>query len=202
MNQSRLTCSIVSLCAIALTARLPAQDRPVKGYLADSSLAFLRPLIGAWRPLGIPDSLARLDPPIVAHDYRWTVGGRAIQLRERFRQGSADSAHLNGLIYWNPATERVEFLAVAGPGPGQGRLFMGEYRSRDDGAIERTYDVFYRTLADIPGEQFGGSRRRYREVYRVIRADSVASTLDWFHDGAWRPFGPFARGGFARIPEG
>jgi hypothetical protein len=192
----RLVPMMLALCTANLTAQ--ATQPAVRGYLSDSSLAFLAQLVGAWRPLGIPDSLLRLDPPIVALDYRWTVGGKAVSLRESFR-GDADSAMFTGLVYWNPATERVELLAVAGTGDGEGRLFMGEYRELEDGVIERVYDVFYRAAPDVPGEQFGGLRRRYRETYRVVTPDSIVSTLDWFHDGAWRPYGRFARGSFARI---
>lgn len=194
----RLVPMMLALYAGDLTAQTP--QTAVRGYLSDSSLAFLTPLVGAWRPLHIPDSLRRLDPPIVALDYRWTVGGKAVSLRESFR-GSADSALLTGLVYWNPATERVELLAVAGKGDGEGRVFMGEYRELEGGVIERVYDVFYRAAPDVPGEQFGGLRRRYRETYRVVTPDSIASTLDWFHDGTWRPYGQFARGSFRRIPE-
>ncbi|HSA57595.1 MAG TPA: hypothetical protein VLE53_17915 [Gemmatimonadaceae bacterium] len=206
MNTSRLPLALLlTAWTFMATGSTPAvadaQDPAVRGYLADSSLSFLVPLIGAWRPLSVPDSLKRLDPPIVAHAYRWIVGRRAIQLLESFRSGQPDSALLSGMIYWNPATERVEFVAVAGRDVGEGRLFIGEYRTLADGSIERTYDVFYRTLADTPAEQVGGSRRRYREVYRLVTSDSIESTLDWFHDGAWRPYGPFARGAFRRIPS-
>jgi hypothetical protein len=159
-------------------------------------------MIGRWRPLGLPDSLASLDPPIVAHEYAWTVGRKAIRIREGFRADDPESAQLEGLVHWNPATERIEFVAVAGHGPGEGRLFKGEYVQLDDGRIQRIYDVFYREAADVPGEAFGGMRRRYREIYRFVRPDSVASTLDWFHDGAWRGFGRFSEGGFTKLPPG
>ena len=181
---------------------LAAQATQVRGYLTDSSLAFLGPLVGMWRPLHVPDSIARLDPPVVAQDYRWTVGRKALVHRERFRKGQPESSALTGLVFWNPATERVEWVAVAGAGEGEGRFFSGEYRLLENGAIEREYDVFYRAPADVPGDAFGGLRRRYRETYRLVTPDSIATTLEWFHDGAWRPFGPFARGAFKRIPEG
>lgn len=206
MHQSRSLHSLGIAIVFAFVALgstgAAAQTPAVRGYLADSSLAFLAPLIGEWRPMAVPDSIKRLNPPVVAWAYRWVVGKRAIEVRESFRQGQADSALLSGLIYWNPATELVEFVAVAGHGPGQGRLFRGEYRLRADGAIEREYDVFYRTLADIPGEQLGGSRRRYREAYTLVTPDSIASALDWFHDGEWRPYGPFARNAFSRLSKG
>lgn len=198
---------IAGIGALAGTAPLGAQvptaaDMPtVHGYLADSTLAFLRPMVGAWSPLGLPDSLARLDPPIVGHEYAWTVGGMALRIRESFRRGGGEEAQLQGLVYWDPATERVEFVAVAGHAAGQGRLFRGEYRQLQDGTIERVYDVFYRTAADMPGGAHGGSRRRFRERYRFDTPDRIASTLEWFHDGAWRGFGPFAEGGFERLPD-
>jgi hypothetical protein len=191
------------LAALLLSApAFAAHAQQVRGYLADSSLAFLAPLVGMWRPLNVPDSIARLDPPVVAQDYRWTVGGKALLHRERFRRGQPDSSVLTGLVFWNPATERVEWVAVAGAGAGEGRFFSGEYRQLASGAIERVYDVIYRTPADVPGDAFGGLRRRYRETYRLVTPDSIATTLEWFHDGAWRPFGPFATGAFERIPQG
>jgi hypothetical protein len=127
------------------------------------------------------------------------VGQRAIRFRERYRAGGdSDTALLHGMIYWHPASERVEFLAVAGPNDGEGRLFMGAHRLREDGTIEREYDVFYRTMADIPGEKYGGSRRRFLETVTSVTPDSIATTLEWWFDGAWRPFGPFATGRQAR----
>jgi hypothetical protein len=192
------------LAAIAFVLAAPAipvgAQSATRGFLADSALTFLTPLVGAWHPLGLPDSIARLDPPVVGHSYQWTVGRKAMQLREIYRLGSEADAQLQGMVYWNPASERVEFVAVAGHGPGEGRLFTGEYRQLSDGSIERTYDVFYRTAADTPGDHLGGSRRRYREVYRFGAPDSIAATLEWFHGGEWRPFGGFARHSFKRIP--
>jgi hypothetical protein len=183
--------------AIAIAVRPhPTPQAAVRGYLADSSLVFLEPLVGSWRPTAVPPGV---DANVVAHQYRWTVGRKALELREGFPVGAPESAQLVGMVYWNPATERVEWIAVAGPDDGQGRLFVGEYRGLEDGSIEREYDVFYRTLEDTPGDELGGSRRRYREVYRMMTPDSIASTLHWFHDGAWRPFGRFAEGGFVRI---
>lgn len=122
------------------------------------------------------------------HSYEWTVGRYAMRLREGFPVGHPEAAELDGLIYWDPATERIEFVAVAGRGPGQGRFFRGEYRVLEGGGVERIYDVFYRTLEDMPGEELGGSRRRYREVYLPVTPDSMDSTLDWWMDGGWRPY--------------
>lgn len=184
------------LTSIPAISPASAQEVLPRGYLADSSLVFLEPLIGTWAPIAAPDTI---DPIDVAQRYEWVVGRKAIRVQEGLRQGPNGTPILEGMIFWNPGTELVEFVAVAGHRDGQGRLFAGEYRELADGAIERTYDVFYRSLEDIPGEALGGSRRRYREVYRFETPDSVTSTLDWFHDGAWRGFGPFATGGFTRI---
>lgn len=191
------------LIAIATTSTPAQAPAAASGHLADSSLAFLAPLIGDWAPV-LPDSVARtLGFTPVAGNYEWIVGGRAIRYRERYRAGDdPDTADLQGMILWNPATETVEFIAVAGPGEGQGRLFRGEYRLLADGTIEREYHVYYRTMADIPGEELGGSRRRFRETVSFVTPDSVTTTLEWWHDGAWRPFGPFARGSQVRLSPG
>lgn len=183
------------LATIVFAIPLAAQQPGVRGYLGDSTLTFLAPLIGEWTPV-LPDSiLQQIGHQPISGNYRWVVGERAIMFRESYPAGGdPEQALLQGMIYWNPATERVELVAVAGPGDGQGRLFRGEYRMREDGTIEREFDVYYRTLADIPGEQFGGSRRRYLETVTFVTPDSVATSLKWWHDGAWRPFGRFATG--------
>jgi hypothetical protein len=54
-------------------------------------------------------------------------------------------------------------------------LFRGRYFRHADGLIERQYDAFYRTLADFPGEELGGLRRRYRETVRFVSPDSIAT---------------------------
>jgi hypothetical protein len=189
------SCALALAVVVATVPLAAQQGTAVRGYLADSSLAFLAPIVGAWTPV-LPDSIVRqLGHLPVAGSYQWTVGRRAMVMREGYPAGGDPlAADLEGLIYWNPATEKVEFVAVAGHGDGQGRLFQGEYRLREDGTIEREYDVYYRTLADIPGERFGGSRRRYLETMRMVTGDSAHTTLQWWHDGAWRPFGPFATG--------
>jgi hypothetical protein len=181
----------------SLVAATPvlAQQPAVRGYLSDSTLGFLAPLEGSWQPILADSMLRRIGHVPIAGNYVWVVGKRAILLRESFAAGTDPLTGLvQGMIYWNPATEKVEFTAVAGIGEGEGRLFQGEYRLRVDGTIEREYDVFYRTLADIPGEVFGGSRRRYLETVTFVTPDSITTTLKWWHDGAWRPFGRFATG--------
>lgn len=191
---------LLGLLSAASAAGARAQVAPTaKGRLADSSLTFLAPLVGDWQPV-LPDSvLQRLGFTPIAGSYRWVVGQRAMVWRESFRAGDdPDTADLHGMIYWNPATEKIEFVAVAGKDDGQGRLFQGEYRVREDGTIEREYDVYYRTLADTPGEDLGGSRRRFLETVRFVTADSVTTSLRWWHDGAWRPFGRFATGAQTR----
>ncbi len=158
---------------------------------ANNPLAFLQPLIGEWVP-NVPDSILRQRPELknlVAHHYAWTVGRNAIRLRENYARGKPDSSELDGLIYWDPTKQLVEFVAVAGHADGQGRLFHGEYTRLSDGRIERVYDVQYRTKADMPGEELGGTRRRYREVYTVESRTVLSFTLEWWRDGRWQPFG-------------
>jgi hypothetical protein len=182
--------SLMLALALLLPTTASAQTQPpVHGYLNDSSLALLRPLIGLWRPLVVynPSAIAP-GKTLVAEDYRWTVGGRAIHYRENYPLPEADSALVDGMIYLNPATERVEFLAISGAGAA-GHLYVGEYHQLEDGTLERVFEAFYRAPADVPGDAYGGLRRRYRQRFQLFSADSVGFTLEWFHDGAWRPFG-------------
>ena len=174
--------------------RVRELDEPASSAPAGSapvSLALLEPLVGAWGPPGGEG----VDQ--VVHDYAWTVGGQALRLREGYRAGHADGAELDGLVFCDPAGAKIEFVAVAGHGAGQGRTFRGEYRVLPGGQIERVYDVTYRSLSDVPGtgvpgadvppEEQGGLSRRFREVY-AIDGERLAATLEWWRDGAWQPF--------------
>jgi hypothetical protein len=150
----------------------------------DTTLAALERLVGRWGPGGANTGRR------VIHEYTWAVGRMALHLREGFPIDHPDQAELDGLVFWHPAAQLVQFVAVAGRRRGQGRVFEGEYRVLADSTIERIYDVYYRSLADTPGEELGGNRRRYREIYRWVTADSVEARLDWWRDGGWQPYGP------------
>jgi hypothetical protein len=153
-------------------------------------LAFLEPLLGEWAPV-VPDSILRQRPQLrdqVVHRYEWSVGRNALRIREGYPRGKPMESELDGIIYWDPSTQRVLFEAVAGRGDGQGRVFHGEYTLLSDGRIERVYDVSYRTLTDTPGEELGGNRRRYREVYTIDATGTANATLDWWLGGRWVPF--------------
>jgi hypothetical protein len=171
-----------ALCVTRLPAQPPAPTNP---------LAFLHVLIGEWAPDAVPDSVLRRRPQLrnfVTHSYEWTVGHNAIRLREGYARGRPQESELDGLIYWDPSSQRVRFTAVAGHSDSAGRLFEGEYVRLADGRIERTYDVHYRTKYDTPGEELGGTRRRYREVYSVDDRGAATATLDWWRDGRWAPY--------------
>jgi hypothetical protein len=46
----------------------------------------------------------------------------------------------------------------------------------------------------------GGPGGRFRQRFEFFSADSVGYSLEWFHDGAWRPFGvQFAKNTLLRI---
>ena len=172
------------LTLVALSTAPPEPTAP-----APNPLAALEPLLGTW---GVPADVFAQRPELagrVVHDYAWTVGENALCVREGCTGADAETAELQGLVVWHPAEERIELVAVAGHGEGQGRLFQGVYRALDDGRIEREYEVFYRSAADMPGEELGGISRRYREVY-AVDGDRLEATLEWWRDGRWQPFGP------------
>lgn len=191
-RRTRIT--VVVLAAIVLVAGGAAPQS------AANPLAFLAPLIGEWAPV-LPDSVLRQQPLFrdrVVHAYEWTVGRNSIRVREGYPRGKPLESELDGQIYWDPSTQRVLFVAVAGHSDSAGRLFLGEYLRLSDGRIERIYDVLYRTKADTPGDELGGTRRRYREVYTVAPGGVTEATLDWWRDGRWAPFGR-GRYAFKRI---
>ena len=172
---------------LALVCLPPVSPEPAPPSV--NPLALLEPLLGTW---GVPAEVAAQRPELAArvvHDYAWTVGENALRVREGYVEGARDAAELEGLVVWHPAEERVELVAVAGHGERQVRLFQGVYRALDDGRIEREYEVFYRSPADMPGEELGGISRRYRELY-AVDGDRLEATLEWWRDGRWQPFGP------------
>jgi hypothetical protein len=175
--------------ALAVATLHFASPRALAAADGENPLSGLAPLLGRW---GVPPAVAEARAELqgrVVHDYAWTVGQNALRVRESYALGDAAGAELQGLVYWHPGTGALELRAVAGPGAEQGRVFVGEYRVLADGRIERVYDVHYRTPEDTPGEELGGSVRRYREVY-TIEGDALTATLEWWRDGAWQPFGP------------
>lgn len=182
------TVAVAVAALVVVSGRSSPVEPPAHFQMAlDSTLRGLEFMLGGW---GAPPSVTRVPPNRVVHHYAPMVGGKSIRIREGFVQGQGDDAELDGMVFWNVATQRIEFVAVAGKGSGQGRSFSGEYRVLADGGVERIYDVHYRTLADTPGEELGGTRRRFREVYRIVGRDSVEATLDWWLRGEWKPFGP------------
>ena len=57
----------------------------------------------------------------------------------------------------------------------------------------------WRTLADMPGEELGGSRRQYRDVWAPDGPDAITHTLEWWHEGRWQPY---ARGTYRLVRAG
>ncbi len=192
MNGPRIDRTLLSILSalglLGMTASTPV--RPAPEPQGQGVLSFLEPLIGSWAP-DADEALLRRRPELrdqIVHHYEWMVGRQAIRILEGYPRGRPDDAELQGMIYWDPATQRAEFIAVAGHDEGQGRLFRGEYLRLSDGRIERVYDVHYRTPADMPGEELGGTRRRYREIHTIGEEGRVSVTLDWWRDGRWQPF--------------
>lgn len=182
---------VLVVCALAVVQLLPATleaQEPAASAVPDSTLRVLEFLTGQWRiPPG--DSLLERRPELAGMlviDAEWAVGGKAIRYREQVFPESDRGAELEGLIYWDPAREQIRFTAVAGHDDGQGRLLVGEFTPLDDGRIEKVYDVYYRTLADMPGEELGGARRRFREVLEPTGADRFTHSLEWWHEGRWQ----------------
>jgi hypothetical protein len=167
----------------------------------DSVMAPFAFLEGDW----IPDSTTGVftqNPDLrgmIVAQFTWIVGQKAFRFKENLRPDEGDGAELEGMVHWNPATEKVELVAVAGKGPGQGRLFVGEYRALADGRVERIYDVYYRTPADMPAESLGGSRRRYREILDGSTPNRIDFTLEWWLYGQWQQF---RRGNYSLVRRG
>ena len=197
-SMSRVPFLAGGLALLQAPCGLGAQDAaPVE---PDSTLRALAFLAGSWRvPPGHPVLAQRPDlADVVILDVRWVVGGKALRWREQV-PADASGAELEGMIYWDPAVEKIRFVGVGGPGEGQGRLLVGTWTPLADGRVERLYDVYYRTLADMPGEELGGSRRRYRDVWAADGPDAITHTLEWWHEGRWQRYG---RGDYRLVRAG
>lgn len=179
--------SVVLVVSLALVPGHGGSPAPVwAGPQAGNPLAGLAPLVGRW---SIPesDSIVLSRPELrtlIVAENAWAAQGRVIHHRENFQPGDPAGAQLDGIVYWDPVQERIRFVA----GTGYGGVFEGEYAVWNDGRIARTYDVYYPTPDAAPGDELGGRRRRYREVYAVVGTDSLHATLDWWKDGGWQPF--------------
>lgn len=174
---------------LLLIGALALSARPVSAQALDSTLAPLAGLLGGWM---VPDQVAAQRPELagqyIVHASP-VVGGHAIRYREHVPFGEPAVAELEGLIVWHPAEEHYRLFAAAGRGDPGGRIFVGTLTPLADGRIEKVYDVYYRTAADVPGEEHGGLRRRYREIIEFPTVGRMVFTLDWWVDGRWQPFG-------------
>jgi hypothetical protein len=169
---------VAAFAAGPLTAQTPSAVVP------DSTVAGLAFLEGRWR-IAAGDPALQQYPELAELDIvqaTWVVGGKAMRWLDHV--GPDGTAEAEGMIYWDPAVEKIRFVGVGGPGEGQGRLLVGTWTPLADGRVERLYDVYYRTLADMPGEELGGSRRRYRDVWAADGPDAITHTLEWWHEGA------------------
>jgi hypothetical protein len=167
----------------------------------DATLAALDFITGRWR---VPDG----DPALQAYPHLadlvilevgWVVGGKALRWREHVAAADPTDAELEGLVVWDPAEERIRFTMVAGRGDGEGRLFVGTFTPLADGRVEKVYDVYYRTAADTPAEELGGTRRRFREILEPDGPDGLTHSLEWWRDGRWQPFN---RGRYSLVRAG
>jgi hypothetical protein len=87
-------------------------------------------------------------------------------------------------------------VGAAGAGP----LSVGEYRAPAAGRLERSCPGNYQSAAADPAAARAGPGGRFRQRFEFFSADSVGYSLEWFHDGAWRPFGvQFAKNTLLRI---
>ena len=175
----------------------PAAAQAVTGTVTpDETIAAIAFLEGRWR-VPSADSALQQYPELAELDIveaTWVVGGKAMRWRDHVQPNGV--AEAEGLVYWDPALEKIRFVGVGGPGEGQGRLFVGTWTPLADGRVERLYDVYYRTLADTPGEELGGSRRRYRDVWAADGPDTIIHTLEWWHEERWQPY---ARGDYRLV---
>lgn len=182
----------LSAClAWAALAPVPAAAQDLTPIVTAADMQALDFMTGRWWiPRG--EEVLTRNPEltdVVILEVTPIVGGHAMRVLEHTPVTGPADAEVDGMIYWDPAEERLEFVAVGGRAEGQGRLFVGEYRALADGRVERVYDVHYRTAADMPAEDRGGSRRRYREVYAPDGPDGLTHSLEWWVGGEWRPFG-------------
>ena len=172
------------LLALALTLGPAAalSQQPPGEAPESEGLSFFEPFIGVW--LAHPDWEPIRDNPALAElvplNFRWGPAKRSIHFCEGLpvARGDFDAC---GLVIWNGATERAEFVAFQGSGE---LVFDGYYEMAAPHTMRRIYDVI----------EPGGAVRTYRETFVLTPPGLIDWTTDRMEDGQWvrrRPNGPF-----------
>lgn len=143
------------------------------GEAGRSPYAALESLVGEWNtgPEGAPPTFVQ----------RISWGTRRSYLRysaSLARAADAEHLHLEGMIVWNPASRRFDYLFVVEPGSLS--LEQGEIRVEADGLVVR----------EVLLARADGSLGRFRQTFRAL-SDGTFETSLMRQDGeTWQPTFP------------
>lgn len=165
---ARLTgLAILALGACAVSSAQAGQPGTADPYAPFAAL------IGEWvvSPAGAPPAFVEKFSWGPEHAYVWT--------RVALLQGQADEhLHFEGMIAWNAATKRFDYLFVVEPGSlTQER---GEFHVEDDGTLVR--DVL---LTDA-----NGKTADFRQTFRELPGGRFVTTLMRKRAEGWEPTFP------------
>jgi hypothetical protein len=135
--------------------------------------AALAPLIGEWN-VGAADAA-----PAFVQRFSWGPNRAYIWTSVALiRPSGEDHLHLDGLVVWNGATRRFDYLFAIEPGSLTQE--QGEFHVENDGVIVR--DVVL-TAAD-------GTTGRFRQTFRSLGDGRFETSLKRQTDDGWTPTFP------------
>lgn len=156
--------ALLTLCACAVAS--PQAMQPA----APDPYALFDALIGEWEvsPAG--------GPPAFVEQFSWGPERAYVWARVLLLRGPADEhLHFEGMIAWNAATKRFDYLFVVEPGSlTQER---GEFHVEPDGMLVR--DVL------LTGPT--GATAEFRQTFRALADGRFATTLMRKRPDGWEP---------------
>lgn len=161
----RFAAAIAGIVTLALGTAASAQT--------PEPYAALAPLIGDWN-VGPADAA-----PAFVERFSWGPGQSYIWVKVTLiRPSGEDQLHLEGIVVWNAASRRFDYLFAVEPGS----LIQeqGEFRVDENGVIVREVVL---TAAD-------GATGRFRQTFRSLGDGRLETSLMRQTDGGWTPTFP------------
>ncbi len=161
----------------------------------DPRLSGFDPFIGMW---DAPEALLERNPSLAeyfARSWSWGPHGTIVRLGESVHKEDPNRTVFEGIAYWHPSHERVEFTGY------NARMyfaFEGHYVFGPD-ALTRIYTVHYPSDFEHPTyPEVTGPVREFRGELRLVEPDLLEQRTFMRIDGEWVPW-PTREGGVVRV---
>ncbi len=171
-SHSRARCWIARFAAAAAGC-IALLSSPAGFAQTAGPYAALEPLIGEW------DVGAAGAAPTFVQGFSWGPKQSYVWVSVNLLEaGGEKHLHFEGLVLWNGASRKFDYLFVVEPGSlGQER---GEIHVEADGLIVR----------DVALTAANGKTSRFRQTFRLLDAGRIETSLMRETDGGWAPTFP------------